>query len=51
MFNRLIKIERKTEMIFAFLAGAAVFGAGILTGMVVTQTSFDKVLSGGTTDD
>lgn len=37
-------------MILAFLAGAAVFGVGILTGATLVQSSLDKVLSSGSDD-
>lgn len=32
-------------MIWAFMAGALVFGAGILTGVMIVHASLDKVLT------
>ena len=41
--------RKQGSMILAFLAGAGVFGIGMLTGATLVQSSFDKVLN--STDD
>lgn len=37
-------------MILAFITGAAIFGAGILTGASLVQGSIDKVLNAPNSD-
>jgi hypothetical protein len=34
-------------MIIAFIAGAAVFGAGMLIGAAIVQNTYDRVLARG----